>query len=75
MILLAAILGFLSASVANILKDWSDRRRLRKALYSELITMYEISKATAGDLKSYIDDKTLTDDYFYRHFKDAYLYL
>jgi hypothetical protein len=37
--------------------------------------MYEISKATAGDLKSYIDDKTLTDDYFYRHFKDAYLYL
>ena len=56
LILLAAILGFLSASVANILKDWSDRRRLRKALYSELITMYEISKATAGDLKSYIDD-------------------
>lgn len=40
--LLAAIIGFLSGSVANILKDWVDRNRLRQALYNEIITMYEL---------------------------------
>ncbi|MGA7075329.1 MAG: hypothetical protein WBZ42_02095 [Halobacteriota archaeon] len=39
--LVAAILGFLAASLAPFIKDWDDRRRLRRALYSEIIMMYD----------------------------------
>lgn len=75
LILLAAILGFLSASVANILKDWVDRRRLRKALYFEIIAMFEALKETAEDLKKNISNSAMTWNERYARFRLAYGYL
>jgi hypothetical protein len=72
----AVILGFLSGSVvANILKDCVDRRRLRRALYSEIVVMYDALKYIAEDLKKDIDDNTLTWSDRYFRFKHDYGYL
>jgi|GEM_PF-3106177 hypothetical protein len=57
-ILFAVFFGFLLASVAAFLKDWSDLRRLREALYRELIIMYDAFKYIEESLKKDIDSKS-----------------
>ncbi|MGB7900946.1 MAG: hypothetical protein WCG09_00635 [Halobacteriota archaeon] len=55
-LVLAAILGFISASAVDLIKDWNARRRMRGALYREIGEMYYTLRWAVDGLKEGVEN-------------------
>ena len=59
--LLAAILGFISASAVDLIKDWSARRHMRGALYREIGEMYYTLRWAVRGLEDGVENWSVLD--------------
>ena len=62
-VLLAAILGFISAAAVDLIKDCSTRRRMRRALYREISDMYFTLRFTVRTLNTITTWGDLSSNY------------